>query len=306
VATGDAGTVGVAPADAGTVGVATGDAGTVGAGLDARVCTCGGVRLGPRRGVVDLHVKLSTLMGLDDDPALIPGWGPVVADVARQVAFDAEQRPIWAWSVLDENGRLAHHGHTSRRPVAAEAAFVRARDKTCRAPGCTRPAVACDIDHRQEQAKDGGPSHRGNCATACKHHHRLRHVRGFTVHHIHPGLYVWESANGRQYLVKPSGDLVALADLDDEEHYDRSHEPREFEPGEHHPGGHHPGERPPGEHHPGGPEPSDAAATAARPTLLGKGHLYPAVFTNNPEPGPSHGLVRAAFGADPDGLRDEP
>jgi hypothetical protein len=39
-----------------------------------------------QRGVVDLKVDLTTLAGLDESPAEIPGWGPVIADIARKVA----------------------------------------------------------------------------------------------------------------------------------------------------------------------------------------------------------------------------
>ena len=44
-------------------------------------------------GVVDITVDLATLTGLSEVPGEIPGWGPVIADIARQVAIG--QR---AWS----------------------------------------------------------------------------------------------------------------------------------------------------------------------------------------------------------------
>ena len=56
-------------------------------------CACGGIQPKFRRGVVDIQVKLSTLAELDNDPALIPGWGPVIADIARQVAHDQKANP---------------------------------------------------------------------------------------------------------------------------------------------------------------------------------------------------------------------
>jgi hypothetical protein len=166
---------------------------------------------GPPPGVVDLQVQMSTLMCLDNDPALIPGWGPVVSDIARQVAFDQEANPMWRWSVTDEHGNLLHHGHTRRRPTSTEKAFVKARDRTCRAPGCRRKAMWCDDDHRREYAK-GGPSHRSNLCVLCRHHHRLRHERGFVTHEIYPGTYLWEAPNRRLYLVTPNGDLIGSAD----------------------------------------------------------------------------------------------
>ena len=147
-------------------------------------CACGGVQPKFRRGVVDLQVKLSTLMCLNEDPALIPGWGPVIADIARQVAEDREANPAWLWTVTDEHGRVLHHGHTRRRPTASEKAFVKARDRTCRARGCRRPAIDCDDDHRQEHA-NGGPSHRGNLCCLCTLCRR-RHNRHYAAQRIMP------------------------------------------------------------------------------------------------------------------------
>ncbi len=150
----------------------------------SRSCTCGRVRPAPRRGVVDVQVKLSTLMFLDEDPGWIPGWGPVLADIARQVAFDEQARPAWAWSVTDESGQLLHHGYTGRRPPAAERAFIKARDRTCRAPGCRRPATRCDDDHRIDYAA-GGPSHRANGCSLCRLCRR-RHNRHYAAQRIMP------------------------------------------------------------------------------------------------------------------------
>ncbi len=40
-------------------------------------------------------------------------------------------------------------------PSSGLADFVRCRDLTCRAPGCDRPAIDCDIDHTIPYS-DGG------------------------------------------------------------------------------------------------------------------------------------------------------
>jgi len=176
----------------------------------ATLCSCGGLRA-PVRGGVHLQVKLSTLMCLDDDPALIPGWGPVIADIARQVAHEQETRPPWYWDVTDARGNLLHHGHTRRRPTPTEAAFVKARDRTCRAPGCRRPAMSCDLDHRQPWSRHG-PSHRANLCAYCPHHHALRHEHGYVTHRIYHGTYLTETGSGRRYLVTPDADLILTAD----------------------------------------------------------------------------------------------
>jgi len=178
-------------------------------------------------------------MCLNDNPAIIPGWGPVIADIARQVALDSENNPAWKFTVTDSRGVPTHHGHTTRRPNADEKAFVKARDKTCRAPGgCQQPAMQCDDDHRYEWAR-GGPSHRGNLCVLCRHHHRLRHERGFVVHQISSGTYMWEAPNGRMYVVLPDGNLLLTAEnlepgptlewlLENDPHHDDDFDPADL------------------------------------------------------------------------------
>jgi hypothetical protein len=53
-----------------------------------------GVLPAPRRGVVDLQMSVYTLMGLDQLPAELSGFGPLLADIARQVVA---QRPDLQW-----------------------------------------------------------------------------------------------------------------------------------------------------------------------------------------------------------------
>jgi hypothetical protein len=171
------------------------------AGDDPHLCVCGGIQPAPRRGVVDIQVQLTTLMALNNNPGFIPGWGPVIAEITRQVAFDLTTNPLWKFSMTDPTGLLLDHGHIKRRPIATEEAFIKARDKTCRAPDCCRhPATTCDTDHRQPWAEHG-PSHRGNLEAICRHHHRLRHEHGYTITHLPDGTFLWQAPNGRTYHV---------------------------------------------------------------------------------------------------------
>jgi hypothetical protein len=133
---------------------------------------------GPRRGVIDIQVPLTTLLGLSDCPGDLAGFGPVIADIARQVVAE-QPGATWRCSVYDQLGELISHGITRRRPTAPDAAFIKARDRTCRAPGCRMPARHCDIDHTDDwsSSKD---SRRCNLACLCKKHHlfKLCHERG--------------------------------------------------------------------------------------------------------------------------------
>lgn len=156
---------------------------------------------GAARGVVELTVPLTTLMGFAEHPGELGGWGPVIADVARQVVGRRRQA-AWRFSVTDQTGRLLHNVATRRRPVTADAEFVRARDRTCRAPGCRVPARRSDLDHVRDWAR-GGPTTRANLAALCRHDHRLKHEGGWRHRPIAPGVFAWTTALGHTYLVGP-------------------------------------------------------------------------------------------------------
>src|SRR5439155_20217932 len=99
-------------------------------------------------------------------------------------------------------GRLLHHGITRRRPTAEQAAYIRARDRTCRAPGCRQPAHHADIDHTRDWAH-GGPTTISNMAVLCRRHHRMKHQGGWLLHHTASGILFWTSPLGKVYVTTP-------------------------------------------------------------------------------------------------------
>jgi hypothetical protein len=58
-------------------------------------------------------------------------------------------------------------------PTPAQYRFVRARDRTCRHPGCRRPAAHTDLDHVRAH-RDGGATECTNLCCLCRRHHRLK------------------------------------------------------------------------------------------------------------------------------------
>jgi hypothetical protein len=169
----------------------------------------------PRRGVIDIQVPLTTLLRLADFPGDLAGFGPVIADIARQVV--AEQTDAtWRFSVYDPLGELICHGITRRRPTASDAAFVKARDRTCRAPGCRMAARHCDVDHTDDwvSSKD---SRRCNLACLCRKHHLFKHLTGSDLIQIRPGILGWTTPLGQRYVTTPDPypDELFSSDLDD-------------------------------------------------------------------------------------------
>jgi len=168
-----------------------------------------------RRGVIHVHVGLSTLAGLSDRPGEIDGFGPVLADIARQAAAQMADRAQWRFTVTDPHGTPVAEGRLSRpatraavaagrlryRPTAAQAHFVRARDITCRGPGCRRPAVRCDLDHVHDWDW-GGPTIVDNLCCLCRPCHRLKHEGGFDIVRTSLG-FAWTTPRGHRYTVLP-------------------------------------------------------------------------------------------------------
>jgi hypothetical protein len=65
---------------------------------------------------LELRARLSTLLGRDQYPAELAGWGPVHAELARDLttALGGAQ---WRFAITDEHGQLSQCGITQVRPI---------------------------------------------------------------------------------------------------------------------------------------------------------------------------------------------
>jgi len=87
-------------------------------------------------------------------------------------------------------------------PSEALAHYIRRRDRTCRFPGCNRPAIHTDLDHRHPH-QAGGQTTADNLHCLCRHHHRLKHRGGWTVQPHPDTSHTWTSPTGRTYRTEP-------------------------------------------------------------------------------------------------------
>jgi hypothetical protein len=142
-------------------------------------------------GVVDIRVDLDTLAALNEHPGELAGYGPVISDIARQVA-DEQQRCEWRFAVVDTaNGQAIHTGTTRRRPTTSQRRIVESRDLTCAFPGCRMPGTECDLDHRIPWSQ-GGPTTARDLTPLCRHDHiTVRHNAGWTYRRLPNGDYLW-------------------------------------------------------------------------------------------------------------------
>ena len=155
---------------------------------------------GSLRAEVRVTVPAATALGLADQPGELAGHGPIPASMARRLA----KRSTWRRVATDpDNGVVVEVGRAAYTPSAALADLVRARDRTCRFPGCRQPAHRCDLDHVAPYP--AGPTTAGNLATLCRHHHRLKHLTSWRVTVQDDAGLAWTSPTGRRYVTSPMG-----------------------------------------------------------------------------------------------------
>lgn len=97
---------------------------------------------------VAITVPALTLLGHDDEPATLEGYGPIDRDAAARLAGTASS---WIRILTHPvtGSALTLDRTTYRVPVALRR-WLGVKHPVCVAPGCARPARECDIDHRIE------------------------------------------------------------------------------------------------------------------------------------------------------------
>ncbi len=122
-----------------------------------------------RRPQVQVTVAATTLLGLDDRPGGLAGYGAITADTARRIAADG----TWRWLLTDpRTGRFDELSVDTYEPPQDMVDHVAARDVTCRSPGCRQPASRCDLDHRVPHPR--GPTAAANLQLLCRAHHTVK------------------------------------------------------------------------------------------------------------------------------------
>jgi hypothetical protein len=150
---------------------------------------------------VQVTVAASTLLGADDQPGELTGYGPITATQARRIA--ADESGTWRRLLTDPaTGQLLDYGRNTYRPPRDLADFVIARDRTCVFPTCRRAARRCDLDSQPFDA--GGSTSAENLAPLCRRHHCAKHEADWTLTRQPDGSYHWTSPTGHHHTVQPT------------------------------------------------------------------------------------------------------
>ncbi|WP_327188550.1 HNH endonuclease signature motif containing protein [Streptomyces xinghaiensis] len=157
--------------------------------------------------VVQVTVSFDTLIGVDEEPAQLKGYGPVSATAAREVAF--APGTIWRRLITHpKTGLLIKTDPTTYKPTAETQRHVTARDMTCAFPSCQMPAHRCDLDHIQpfdhQDPQAGGATEPDNLMPLCRRHHLLKHrTRWQAERDPETGEVRWTAPTGHTYTNPP-------------------------------------------------------------------------------------------------------
>ncbi|WP_090600660.1 HNH endonuclease signature motif containing protein [Mycobacterium lentiflavum] len=178
--------------------------GALAAGLDRLTCGCdeagcpaGSTARQSNSVVIHVVADRATVDGSGAAPGFLYGDGIIPAEIVRELTKTAKLQPITA-------AMAAESGYLPSRPLAD---FVRARDLTCRAPGCDRPAIECDIDHTVPHG-DGGATHPSNLKCLCRKHHLLKTFWGWRDQQLPDGTVIWTLPGGHTRVTTPGSALL--------------------------------------------------------------------------------------------------
>jgi hypothetical protein len=186
-----------------TVGQRRSDAlGALGLGEPGLACQCGESDCAATTTTTDsvcIHVLAdqATLDGTSNKPAYLLDTGePISAEQLTELKAKARQRPV----VIPAEPESEYH------PSRGLADFVRCRDLTCRAPGCDKPAMQCDIDHTVPWPY--GSTDASNLKLLCRDHHILKTFWGWRDQQLPDGTVIWKLPDGETYVTTPGSVLL--------------------------------------------------------------------------------------------------
>jgi uncharacterized protein DUF222/HNH endonuclease len=139
---------------------------------------------------------------LEQGPALPP-------ETARRLGCDAS-----VVRILERDGRPLSIGRKSRTLSPALKRALRARDRTCRFPGCGQRRFL--HAHHIRHWAQGGRTDLSNLIQLCSHHHRLVHEGGYSVERRGGGRVRFRRPDGQAVPAAPDaphGEVAALPRL---------------------------------------------------------------------------------------------
>ncbi len=147
-----------------------------------------------RRPHIEVLTPASTLLGLDDDPCELTGYGPIPAEMARRIATDGTWRRILTDPV---NGAVLEASTTRHDPGSLVSETLLAAHPVCDWINCNRPARECDRDHGTPFAQTGTTT-LADLRAYCELHHVIKDTPAW-------GWKATNNPDGSTTLTTPTG-----------------------------------------------------------------------------------------------------
>lgn len=153
------------------------------------------------RTTVSVTIPSDTLLGDNDAPGYLEGFGPIAASEARAMAL-REGTTLRRLIYDPLTGVAQDLDRKKYRLSRAEADFLALRDGVCTAPGCGSAAATCESDHRLEVA-GGGETTWEQLQSLCNASHDIKTQHGWSAEESADGGTTWISPLGGEYEKPP-------------------------------------------------------------------------------------------------------
>lgn len=179
--------------------------GALAAGAQRLQCRCGrpdcpNAAAVPVPVVIHVVADAASVAGGGQTPGVVLGSEELIPpELLAQLAESARLQPVTL--PIDAP---PEPGYTPSRGLAD---FIRCRDLTCRAPGCDRPAIECQIDHTTPFSA-GGLTHASNLKLLCREHHLMKTFWNWSDRQLADGTVIWTAPTGQAYITTPGSALL--------------------------------------------------------------------------------------------------
>lgn len=157
---------------------------------------------------VNVVIPADTLFGDTDEPADVPGYGPVPADTARELV--RRSSTAWLRRLFTRPDTSELIGMESKRRLfpPGQRRFITLRDQTCRTPWCDAPVR--HIDHVVPDV-EGGPTSVRNGQGLCEACNYAKEAPGWESR-APAGAHrevITRTPTGHEYRSRPPGRFAA-------------------------------------------------------------------------------------------------
>ena len=171
---------------------------------------------------VNLVLSDETLLGGDNTPADVCGYGPIPAAVARAMVCGAvadrrSRATLRRLYAHPRTGALVAMESRARLFPRGLAAFIELRDRRCRTPYCDAPIR--HRDHAQPRA-EGGPTTADNGLGLCERCNYTKEVPGWRVStgidekHTHTAQFTTPTGKSYRSVAPPRAPTIAFSDVE--------------------------------------------------------------------------------------------